>query len=197
MVGDTTKPTRRVRATASGRFVLRISPGLHAALRRAATEAGLSLNDYCARKLAAPLGNLAALRGGPETVERAARLFGDRLVGVAAFGSWARGEPAKGSDVDVLIVLDGRVALARELYRTWDEAPVSWGGRAVEPHFVHLPEPAEGVAGIWAEVALDGLVLFEQGLRLSTRLVQVRREIAAGRIVRRFAHGQPYWTGVA
>jgi len=53
------------------------------------------------------------------------------------------------------------------------------------------------VAGIWAEVALDGLVLFEQGLRLSTRLVQVRREIAAGRIVRRVAHGQPYWTGVA
>jgi len=194
---DTTKPTRRIRATASGRFVLRISPGLHAALRRAATEAGLSLNDYCARKLAAPLGNLAALRGGSETVERAARLFGDRLVGVAAFGSWARGEPVKGSDVDVLVVLDRRVTLARELYRTWDEAPVSWGGRAVEPHFVHLPEPEEGVAGIWAEVALDGLVLFEQGLRLSTRLVQVRREIAAGRIVRRVAHGQPYWTGVA
>jgi predicted nucleotidyltransferase len=191
------KPTRRIRATASGRFVLRISPGLHAALRRAATEAGLSLNDYCARKLAAPLGNLAALRGGSETVERAARLFGDRLVGVAAFGSWARGEPVKGSDVDVLVVLDRRVTLARELYRTWDEAPVSWGGRAVEPHFVHLPEPEEGVAGIWAEVALDGLVLFEQGLRLSTRLVQVRREIAAGRIVRRVAHGQPYWTGVA
>jgi predicted nucleotidyltransferase len=194
---DTTKPIRRIRATASGRFVLRISPGLHAALRRAATEAGLSLNDYCARKLAAPLGNLAALRGGPETVERAARLFGDRLVGVAAFGSWARGEPVKGSDVDVLVVLDRRVTLARELYRTWDEAPVSWGDRAVEPHFVHLPEPEEGVAGIWAEVALDGLVLFEQGLRLSTRLVQVRREIAAGRIVRRVAHGQPYWTGVA
>ena len=194
---DTTKPTRRIHATASGRFVLRISPGLHAALRRAATEAGLSLNDYCARKLAAPLGNLAALRGGSETVERAARLFGDRLVGVAAFGSWARGEPVKGSDVDVLVVLDRRVTLARELYLTWDEAPVSWGGRAVEPHFVHLPEPEEGVAGIWAEVALDGLVLFEQGLRLSTRLVQVRREIAAGRIVRRVAHGQPSWTGVA
>src|SRR5512134_1307647 len=125
---------------ASGRFLLRIPPGLHAALRSAAAESGLSLNDYCVRKLSAPVGNLAALEGGVRTVERAAALFGERLVGIAAFGSWARQQAASASDVDLLVVVEPSVALTRELYRAWDEEPVAWDGRRVEPHFVHLPE---------------------------------------------------------
>jgi predicted nucleotidyltransferase len=157
----------------------------------------MSLNDYCARKLALPLGNLTALGGASRAVERAARLFGDRLIGIAAFGSWARGEAVKGSDVDILVVLDPGMTLNRELYRRWDEAPVVWGQRVVEPHFVHLPPRRETVAGIWAEVALDGIVLFETGLRLSTRLVLVRQDIVSGRIVRHLAHGQPYWVEAA
>jgi hypothetical protein len=56
----------------SGRFVLRISPGLHAALRAAAAEVKMSLNDYCARKLAAPVGDLASFGGAMAAVERAA-----------------------------------------------------------------------------------------------------------------------------
>ena len=58
---------------------MRLKPGLHAALRSAAAAAGVSLNNYCARKLAAPMGPLAALRGGAAIVERAADLFGDDL----------------------------------------------------------------------------------------------------------------------
>ncbi len=182
---------------ASGRFVLRIAPGLHAALRAAAAEAGVSLNDYCARKLAAPVGDLAALEGASKAVERAASIFGERLVGIAAFGSWARRQAADGSDVDLLVVVEGSVALTRELYRAWDASAVSWEGRAVEPHFVHLPEENRVVAGVWAEVALDGIVLFERGLRISMGLSKVRRDIVAGRIVRKMAHGQPYWAEVA
>ena len=64
--------------------MLRLEPGLHAALRRAASESHLSLNDYCARKLAAPLGILAAVADASRTVSRAAGLFGDHLMGVAA-----------------------------------------------------------------------------------------------------------------
>ena len=44
---------------------------------------------------------------------------------------------------------------------------------------------------------MDGVVVFERGLRLSARLARVRRDIAAGHLVRRIAHGQPYWTEVA
>jgi predicted nucleotidyltransferase len=183
--------------TRSGRFLLRISPGLHAALREAAAAQGLSLNDYCARKLAAPGGSLAAGGDAGRAVERVADLFGGSLVGVMAFGSWTRGEAADTSDIDLLVVVDRRVALRRELYRVWDEVPMTWDGRPIEPHFVHLPEPGERVTGIWAEVALDGIVLFERDLRLSARLAQVRHKILSGRLVRRIAHGQPYWSEVA
>jgi len=184
---------QRRRGSASGRFVLRISPGLHAALRLAASDAGISLNDYCARKLAAPVGKLSGFAGAGAAVERAAALFGDALVGIAAFGSWARGDLADTSDVDLLVVLERRVALSRRIYRSWDEAPVTWDGRAAEPQFVHLPDPEQAVAGLWAEVAVDGIVLFERGLELSACLARIRREIAGGRIIRRFSHGQPYW----
>lgn len=186
---------RRPNKEASGRFVLRIEPALHAALRRASEEAGLSLNEYCARKLAAPAASVAGPAG--EVVERAAAVAGASLVGVAAFGSWARGEHAAGSDVDILIVLDRRKPLGRGLYRRWDRSPMEWSGHAIEPHFVHLPDDGAPVSSIWAEVAVDGVVLFEREFLLSRRLAAIRRMIAEGRIVRRFIHGQPYWVEAA
>lgn len=181
----------------SGRFVLRIDPGLHSALRQAAGASGTSLNDYCARKLAAPFGNLGALAEATEVVARAAELFGEGLLGVAAFGSWARREQTESSDVDVLVVLERRVPLTRKMYRAWDRTPLTWNGRPVEPHFVHLPAADEAAPGLWAEVALDGVVLFERDLRLSARLVTVRHDIVSGRIVRKLVHGHAYWIEMA
>jgi hypothetical protein len=99
--------------------------------------------------------------------------------------------------VDLLVVVDRSVALTRALDREWDEESVSWEGRRVEPHFVHLPEEGRVAAGLWAEVALDGIVLFECGLAVSKRLAAVRRDIVAGKIVRKTSHGQPYWAEVA
>jgi predicted nucleotidyltransferase len=155
----------------------------------------VSLNEYCARKLAAPAGSLVALGDATAAVSRAAAVFGEDLVAVAAFGSWARGEPAAGSDVDLLVVLEPRVELTRDLYRRWDaQAPLAWAGRPVDAHFVQLPGPGAAGAGVWGEVAVDGVVLFERDLRLSALLVGIRRDIAAGRIARRMVHGQPYWT---
>lgn len=183
-------------APPSGRFVLRLPVPLHAALQAASRAAGLSLNEYCVRRLATPG---AALSIGPDAaaiVARAAELTREALVAVVVYGSWARGETTPGSDVDVLIVVEPRLALTRSLYRKWDEADVRWQGRVVDPHFVHLPA-GEFSGGVWGEVAVDGVVLFERDLRLSAQLVRIRREIAAGRLVRRLAHGQPYWTQVA
>lgn len=175
----------------SGRFVLRLDPRLHGALRRAAAEAGLSLNEYCVRKLysAAP----GVSDPGWQAVERATAAVEASLVGVVVYGSWARGEAARGSDVDVLIVVDREVPVVRELYRRWDEEPVSWEGRRVEPHFVHLPVSGETPSGTWAEVAVDGIVLFDRDLTVSRRLVELRNMIAEGGLVRREVHGQPYW----
>ncbi len=143
------------------------------------------------------MGDLAALEGAALAVRRAASLFGERLIGVTAFGSWARRQATESSDLDLLVVVETSVVLTRELYRTWDESPVAWEGRCVEPHFVHLPEAGIVVAGVWAEVALDGIVLFEREFQVSLRLSEVRRDIVEGRIVRKVAHGQPYWARVA
>lgn len=175
---------------------MRIEPQLHATLRAAAEAAGTSLNDYCARKLSAPPANLGT-PAAAEAVGRAAELFGADLVGVAVFGSWARQATTDTSDVDLLIVVDDAVGITRGLYGRWDEQPMRWGGHVVEPHFVHLGGGRKLATGLWAEVAVDGVVLFDRGFELSRRLVHLRHDIVEGRIVRRQVHGQPYWVEAA
>lgn len=178
----------------SGRFLLRIEAGLHAALRAAAAAAGLSLNEYCARKLAAPVGELAVFDAAAGAVHRAAAVAGDALVGVVAFGSWARSEMHDASDVDLLVVVDAGLELSRTLYARWDEEPVAINGRRAEPHFVTMPPPgAAPPVGLWAEAAIDGVVLFSRDLGLHRQLAAVRRELIEGRVVRKTVHGQPYW----
>jgi len=177
----------------SGRFLLRIEPGLHAALRSAAAAMGQSLNEYCARKLAAPVGEMAAFEVAAAAVARAAAVAGDALTGVIAFGSWARSELHDASDIDLLVVVDRTLGLSRGLYRRWDEEPVLWDGRRVEPHFVTMPERLAPSAGLWAEAAVDGIVLFARDLELQRRLAAIRRDLIEGRVVRKTIHGQPYW----
>lgn len=188
MPSDTTLDSR----APSGRFVLRIDPGLHGHLREAARAAATSLNEYCARKLASPgtwLDEEAA-----EIVERAASILGESLVGVVAFGSWVRGEHDATSDFDVLLIAADDLAILRQLYRRWDDARgLSWKGLEVQPHFVHLLPKGDVPSGLWGEIATDGVILFERGFEVSTRLAEIRRRIADGDIVRRLAQGQPYW----
>jgi len=50
-------------------------------------------------------------------------LYGDRFRGLVLYGSYARGEAAEGSDVDLLVLLDGPVQSVRELVRM---EPVTW-----------------------------------------------------------------------
>lgn len=180
----------------SGRFLLRLPPPLHAALQAAARANSLSLNEYCVRRLAAGGTGLGVDEHAAALVSCAAALAGPRLVAVIVYGSWARGEAGPASDVDALVVVERRLALTRALYRRWDEQPVAWADRPVDPHFVH-PPGARVSGGLWGEVALDGVVLFERGLVVSAHLARVRRAIADGQLVRRMAHGQPYWTQAA
>ena len=46
------------------------------------------------------------------------KLYGSRLKGLYCFGSYARGEQHKDSDLDILIVLDGFDRFALEIDRT-------------------------------------------------------------------------------
>lgn len=179
--------------------MLRIEPTLHATLREAASRSGLSLNEYCARKLAD--GGLGVSGPGWKAVDRAAAVLREDLLGVVVFGSWARGEATESSDIDVLVVVAPDRDISRALYRHWDEERILWAdpgsdladGRRVEPHFVHLPPTGEIPSGTWAEVALDGIVLFDPVLVVSRRLVALRASILDGDLARHEVHGQPYW----
>ena len=45
-------------------------------------------------------------------------LYGSRLVSLVLYGSHARGDAEPGSDIDVLVVLKGRVSPSEEIART-------------------------------------------------------------------------------
>lgn len=179
------------RGSPSGRFLLRIDRSLHAKLRQTAQEAGLSLNELCARRLAAPVTD--AVGPGAAIASRLAGQFGEALCAVIAYGSWAREEIASDSDVDVLVVVDHDVRITRELYRKWDEQSLSWWSRKVDVHFAHPPSKAEQAGGMWLDVAVDGVVLFDRDLSLSRTLAGIRSLIISGGISRHHAHGQSYW----
>ena len=184
--------TTHRRHPASGRFVLRLDPTLHASLRETARTSGTSLNRYCASKLASP----APVLGQEATaiVHRARAILGDSLLGVVAFGSWTRGDESPSSDLDILLVAHDRVRISRGLYRKWDAEPgLSWHGHPVSPHFAHLRPDFEPVSGFWAEVALDGVVVFDPEWVVSRHLVALRRRISAGEIEQRVAGGRAYW----
>ena len=188
---------RREPPALSGRFLMRVPATVHARLRAEAHDAGLSLNELALRRLQVPGPALLVEPGAAAALERALALFGDRLTGIVGYGSYARGDATPSSDVDLLIVIDPAIALTRSLYRDWDVEPVRWDQRIVDPHFVHLPGDAGIVAGAWSEAAVDGVVLFERNGRVTRPLAAGRAAIAAGRLVRRLLHGQPYWTEVA
>lgn len=194
-MNDTKLPRGNDVGTPSGRFVLRIDPLVHAALRDEAARCGLSLNEYCARRLAAQ--GAPASGAAAAIVRRAVGLCGEQLIGVAAFGSWARDQLADSSDVDVLVVLADARAITRSLYREWDDEPLEWDARPVQVHFARLPESGARISGLWAEAAVEGILLFDRDFALARRLVELRRRIVAGEIVRREIDGHPYWVEAA
>lgn len=181
---------RRPESPASGRFVLRLDPRLHDVLRRDALLAGVSLNDWCSHALAAP--GAGGFDAAGVLVEIRAWL-GDDLEGVLLHGSFARGDHIAGSDIDLLAAVKGGVPITRGLYREWESRTATWSGRAIDLHIVHLPAAGDRVSGSWAEAAVCGIVLYDRSLAVSRRLIGIRERIAAGRLVRRMAQGQPYW----
>jgi Nucleotidyltransferase domain/HicB family len=177
---------------ASGKLLVRMSQDLHAVLQKAAERTTLSLNDVCCQRLSArptlPESLLATVLPAVLAAEKTA---GDALVAIVLFGSWARGTQSDQSDIDLLIVLDKEFPITRGVYRSWETHAMSAG--KCEPHFVTLPSDINYVTGLWAEIALDGVVLSDDSARLHRYLVQVRRALVDGKLLSRKSHGQTYW----
>lgn len=108
----------KAKPPASGTFVLRLDPALHAVLRKDAATAGASLNEWCGRLLGAPGG--AGLGASTEIVMAIRARFGANLLGIVAYGSFTRGELAVGSDIDLLVVLEDEGKITRALDQPWE-----------------------------------------------------------------------------
>lgn len=118
---------------------------------------------------------------------------GVAVVGIVVYGSWSRGELADTSDIDLLVVLDADVPITRRHYQKWDTAQVCWAARSVDVQLVHLPASGAEISGTWAEVATEGIILWERDCDVLRRLIEIRQRIAAEEIVRHSVSGQPYW----
>lgn len=75
---------------------------------------------------------------------RLERIYGERLVKLVLYGSHARGEAGQGSDIDVLVVLNGAVDVTAEIARTeFDVADVSLAHNRVVACFFASQEQFE------------------------------------------------------
>ncbi len=187
----------------SGKFIVRVSPSLHGLLKRASQKQGVSLNQFCSDSLCravkgvSPQEDLASFGLPIGRLLRAIGEGGYPLIGVLLFGSVSRGEATESSDIDVLLVLPPSVAPTREQYAVWDQKVESFLkeislGR-FSPQFVSLPESVEEAGGIWFEVALEGILLWEESTRVASFLAQLRKSMAQGEVIREISHGHPFW----
>jgi predicted nucleotidyltransferase len=188
-------------------LILRVPPSLHQQLKQEARSADMSLNKHCLGILGGKARTSPArrstlnLRHPPsassptnalkDLAARVLETVGDDVEALVLFGSFARGQELEGSDIDLLVVLNDHVALDRDVYSRWQFG--KFFGREVSPLFVQIPAEGERIGGLWFEVALEGVVLFDRDLRLSRFLSRVRNYIAVGRIRRMITHGHPYW----
>lgn len=176
---------------ASGKFLLRMDEALHQQLQITAEQSGRSLNELCCLRLqlSSHLENLPS-----ETIlaiQTAQMVAGKDLVGIVLFGSWARGVPRDGSDMDLLIVLKTGTPITRSVYRRWED--VAPDLKICEPHFVSLPKAEDHITGLWAEMAIDGIVFMEAYQSITKYLSTVRRAMVEGRLIVKRMHGQNYW----
>jgi len=188
-------------------LLLRIPLSLHQRLKQEARTADVSLNKHCHALLNRKAGDASVASNpgasthaaGPsrritplnELTAKVVETWGGEIEGLVLFGSFARGRQTANSDIDLLVVLNSDVTLDRDVYSRWEIH--KFDGREVAPLFVRIPRKEESVGGLWFEVALDGIVLYDRDLRLSRFLSRVRDLVAAGTVQRKITHGHPYW----
>lgn len=168
----------------SGKFVLRIDPKMHKALKEEAKKQGESLNSLCLRKI-------SQASSSPHSAVLKAIVGEFNPLGVVLFGSAARGEDRSSSDIDLLIVLDNSTPVSRDLYMRWD-AILKDGGK-YSPQFVHLPSSGGDIGSLWLENSLEGEILYDRNHAIRDEFIKIRSQIAEGRYQRRISHGHAYW----
>lgn len=166
--------------------MLRLAPLQHLALKQAAEAHSISLNEWIVQKL------FSAKEPVSLVVSTILAAFHKDVKGIVLFGSVARGQDTRSSDVDLLIVLTETRQISRELYRQWDDEVLPILGDRHSPQFCHSAK-LEALSSLWLEVALDGKVLYDESRHLESELQFIRHKIAAGDYARKISYGHPYW----
>ena len=182
-------------------FLLRAPVALMKKLSVRARKQGMSLNQLCLDLLAKADSDVCesnkgfALEGSASfgqftkfAIDTILPAFGPDLCGVILYGSYARGEYRQSSDIDLLVVLNNKIPIERDLYSRIPDTLIE--NRQVSAMIVNLPNNPRG---IWLDVAIDGLVLFDKVGEVSRFLAKTRSLILNGEMKREIAHGIPYW----
>ena len=170
---------------ANTRFLLRLDQKLYLKLTRMASAKKESINSLCNQLLAASVE--IGTTGNDLLVRKIKEVYQDeKLLGIVFFGSRARGEETQSSDFDLLLVFDSTTSINRSLYRKWED----------ELHSIHcvtMPKTEDDTSNFWFEIALDGIILWENRDELKKKFSLLKLKLSSGRYQRRLTHGQPYW----
>jgi len=134
-------------------------------------------------------------------------VLGDRLISVMLFGSVARGDWDKDSDIDILIVAKGwgdkpvweRIKELRRAMNLLEQTPeyleaVRMGYWPVIQNYPLTPDEARRFKRIYLDSIIDGIILYDREGFLEGVLESIRRrleELGSHRVV--LPNGRFYW----
>lgn len=169
----------------SGKFVLRIDPSLHEKLSIQAMAKNLSLNQVISNTLINTQNEIIK----NDYTQKIINIFKDEIVGIILFGSYARSEETKDSDIDILIFTKSKPD--RSFYNKFDN--IFQDSENLSPHFAQYKNDIMTYGSLVFEVSLDGLILFDDCNKTHKLLSKIRKEIAHGHLKRKTSYGHPYW----
>ena len=121
-------------------------------------------------------------------LEALRRRLGDRLVSVVLYGSVARGEAGRDSDVDLLVVAEGlprsrfrRQDLFMEVEEELEPLLERLAGEGYHVDFspiLKTPEEARRVTPLYLDMVEDAVVLYDRGGFFEGVLQRLRRRLA-------------------
>jgi len=155
----------------------------------------------------ASLGPIAIPASAPEPIRAAlaaaleawSALLGQHLVSLVLFGSVARGEARKASDIDLLVIAEGfpksLSERRRPLLAEWSRVRAAKGLPAVEWNLVtKTPEEARYHSPLYLDITEDGILLIDRGGFFQAVLDAMRvrmRELGSRRVF--LGDGSWYW----
>ncbi len=122
-----------------------------------------------------------------EVLKALRKVFGDKLISVVLYGSVARGDMRKDSDIDLLIVVEGlpksrfrRQDLFEKVYREVEpllDKLVDEGYYIAISPVMKTPEEASRFSPLYIDMVEDAIILYDKNNFMRNVLDRVRRKL--------------------